>query len=80
MSGTESTSKSNQEVASEFASYYLQRITKEFAEDLDKMRSADDFRNEAMQVLVGALQQGISMFSPEDQRRVVESAATGKTQ
>ncbi|KAK0648761.1 ribosome-assembly protein 3-domain-containing protein [Cercophora newfieldiana] len=65
--------KTDKEVASEFTSYYLQRATKEFAEDLDKVRTADDFKNDAIHVLVNALQQGTAMFSPEEQRRVVET-------
>ncbi len=67
--------KSDQEVAAEFTSYYLQRATTEFAEDLDKVRAADDFKNDALQILVGALQQGTAMFSPEEQRRIVTAAA-----
>ncbi|OTA65928.1 hypothetical protein K449DRAFT_463008 [Hypoxylon sp. EC38] len=31
-------------ISQEFTSYYLQQSTKEFAEDLDKIRSADDFK------------------------------------
>ncbi|KAK5653531.1 hypothetical protein OQA88_8790 [Cercophora sp. LCS_1] len=70
--------KTNKEVAAEFSAYYLQRATKEFAEDLDKVRTADDFRNDAIHVLVDALQQGTAMFSPEEQRRIVETKSTGK--
>ncbi|KAK4099880.1 hypothetical protein N658DRAFT_497857 [Parathielavia hyrcaniae] len=66
---------SDQQVAAEFTSYYLQRATKEFAEDLDKVRSADDFKNDALQILVSALQQGTAMFFPEEQRRIVTAAA-----
>ncbi|KAL1835319.1 hypothetical protein VTJ49DRAFT_7040 [Mycothermus thermophilus] len=60
--------KSDKEVAAEFTSYYLQRATKEFAEDLDK--------NDALHVLIGALQQGTALFSPEEQRRIVTTAAS----
>ena len=67
--------KTQQEVSSEFTSYYLQRATKEFAEDLDKVRTADDFKNDAIHLLVNALQQGTALFSPEEQRRIVETAA-----
>lgn len=66
---------SDQQVAAEFTSYYLQRVTKEYAEDLDKVRSADDFKNDAFQILVSALQQGTAMFSPDEQRRIVTAAA-----
>ncbi|KAK4452042.1 ribosome-assembly protein 3-domain-containing protein [Podospora aff. communis PSN243] len=68
--------KTDKEVSSEFTSYYLERSTKEFAEDLDKVRTADDFKNDAISVLVDALQQGTAMFSPEEQRRVVETEVT----
>ncbi|CAJ2508819.1 Uu.00g138450.m01.CDS01 [Anthostomella pinea] len=59
--------------AADFTSYYLQQSTKEFAEDLDKIRSADDFKGDALPVLVKSLQQGTSMFSPADQKRVVDA-------
>ncbi|KAJ9134769.1 hypothetical protein NKR23_g9950 [Pleurostoma richardsiae] len=71
MSGTQgSSSKSDKEVSADFTSYYLQRATKEFAEDLDKIRTADDFKPEALPLLVHALQQGTATFSPADQRRI----------
>lgn len=70
--------KSDKEVEAEFTAYYLQRATAEFAEDLDKVRTADDFKNDAIHVLVNALQQGTAMFSPEEQRRVVETKTAGK--
>ncbi|KAK4228172.1 ribosome assembly protein 3, partial [Podospora fimiseda] len=66
--------KSDTQVRSEFNQYYLQRATKEFAEDLDKVRSADDFKRDdsaGIQMLIAALQQGTKMFSLEDMRRVV---------
>ena len=59
------------EASSEFTSYYLQRATKEFAEDLDKVRGADDFKNDAIGMLVHALRQGITMFSEDDQKRIL---------
>jgi ribosome assembly protein 3 len=68
-------SDTDQKVAADFTSYYLQRVTKEFAEDLDKVRAADDFKNDALQILVNALQQGTAMFSPEEQKRIVTAAA-----
>jgi ribosome assembly protein 3 len=58
-------------VSAEFTSYYLQRATKEFAEDLDKIRNADDFKSDAVPLLVHALEQGTALFSPEDQRRII---------
>jgi ribosome assembly protein 3 len=49
----------------------MQRATTEFAEDLDKIRGADDFKDDAMSLLIGALQQGTGVFSIEEQRRIV---------
>ena len=59
------------EVSAAFTKYYLQHATQEFAEDLDKVRAADDFRDDALPLLVNALQQGTSLFSMEEQRRIV---------
>ena len=66
-----------------FTSYYLQRATREFAEDLDTVRAADDFSSggggggggAALRTLVGSLTQGVEMFSPAERRRVVAAAA-----
>jgi ribosome assembly protein 3 len=71
MSSSLPSQKSDKQVAAEFTSYYLQRATQEFAEDLDKVRSAGDFRNDAVPLLVNALQQGTVLFSPEQQQRIV---------
>lgn len=74
MSGHSTTqnSKPDSDVAAEFSQYYLQRATQELAEDLDKVRGAEDFKNNAISMLIHALQQGADMFSPEDKRRIVE--------
>ena len=50
----------------------MQRLAIEFSEDLDQMRNADDFNDAALPVLVKALEQGVSMFTPEEQQRLVE--------
>ncbi|KAI1099836.1 ribosome-assembly protein 3-domain-containing protein [Jackrogersella minutella] len=64
----------NKDTASqEFTSYYLQQSTKEFAEDLDKVRSADDFKGDAVAMLVKSLQQGTTLFSAVDQKRVLDA-------
>lgn len=63
------------ELAEAFTGYYLQRATKEFAEDLDRVRTADDFKNDSLFVLLGALRQGTAMFSPDEQRRILTAAA-----
>ena len=43
----------------------------EFEEDLDRIRGADDFKDDALPLLINALQQGTSFFSVEEQRRIV---------
>ncbi|KAK3989684.1 ribosome-assembly protein 3-domain-containing protein [Cladorrhinum sp. PSN332] len=71
----QTTRKSDAQVRAEFTSYYLQRATQEFAEDLDKVRGADDFKRDdasGIQMLIAALQQGTGMFSLEEMRRVVD--------
>ncbi|GAP85216.2 putative ribosome assembly protein 3 protein [Rosellinia necatrix] len=67
------TAGEDQETAADFTSYYLQQSTKEFAEDLDKIRGADDFKGDALPMLVRSLQQGTSMFSAADQKRIVDA-------
>ncbi|KAK6953394.1 hypothetical protein Daesc_005697 [Daldinia eschscholtzii] len=62
----------------EFTSYYLQQSTKEFAEDLDKIRNADDFKGDAVAMLVKSLQQGTSLFSAADQERTVKARKSGE--
>lgn len=57
-----------------FAGYYMQQATKEFAEDLDKIRTADDFKGDALPLLINSLRQGTSMFTPADQKRVADAA------
>lgn len=58
----------------EFTSFYLQQATKEFAEDLDKVRNADDFKGDALPMLIKALRQGTALFSSADQRRIMGAA------
>ncbi|KAI0474263.1 ribosome-assembly protein 3-domain-containing protein [Xylaria cf. heliscus] len=71
----------DEDTAADFTSYYLQQSTKEFAEDLDKIRGAGDFKADALPMLINSLQQGTSMFSAADQRRIVgarQAGAAGK--
>lgn len=67
MSGR-STSASQQ---ADFSAMYLQRTTQELAEDLDKVRNADDFKADSVPFLVHALQQGTKQFTPQEQERIV---------
>ena len=50
--------------------FYLRQATKEFANDLDKLRSASDFRAGSVDVLVKALGQGRACFTADERRRV----------
>jgi ribosome assembly protein 3 len=59
------------EISAAFTKYYMQRATTEFAEDLDKIRGADDFRDDALPLLIKALQQGTEGFTGEEMKRVV---------
>lgn len=64
--------KSRQEVEQLFDATYLQQASKEFADDLDRLRTANDFKGDrSVQVLVAALRQGTSCFSEDEKRRVV---------
>lgn len=65
--------KSEEATRADFQSYYLQRATQELAEDLDKVRNADDFKSDSILYLVHALQQGASQFSESDQDRVLSA-------
>lgn len=62
----------NPKMTAAFKRYYMQRLAIEFSDDLDQMRNADDFNDAALPVLVKALEQGVSMFTPEEQQRLVE--------
>lgn len=55
----------------DFAAFYLQKLTQELSEDLDKVRNADDFKADSVPFLVHALQQGAGQFSGEQQERLV---------
>ena len=60
-----------------FQSQYLQRLTSELSGDIDKIRTADDFKTDSVSFLVHALQQGAGQFTKDEQRRVVDSLTDG---
>ena len=62
---------SAQSASSDFESFYLQQVTTEFADDLDKIRNARDFNEKSLGVLIAALKQGASMYSEEERRKVM---------
>lgn len=53
-----------------FDDFYLKQATKEFSSDLDKLRSASDFNERSVPMIVAALKQGRACFSAEDRGRV----------
>ncbi|KAL5627400.1 hypothetical protein BROUX41_003553 [Berkeleyomyces rouxiae] len=57
-----------------FSAYYLQRTTSELAEDLDRVRAAEDFKADSIPLLVHALQQGAATFTGAEQQRVAGAA------
>ncbi|CAK4034230.1 Hypothetical predicted protein [Lecanosticta acicola] len=58
-----------------FEEFYLRQVTKEFANDLDKLRSAGDFNEKSIPMLVRALKQGTSCFSQDDKQRISNALA-----
>ncbi len=46
-------------------------MTTEFADDLDKIRSASDFGEKSLSVLVAALKEGVSIYSEEERKKVI---------
>jgi len=57
--------------STDFASFYLRTITKELSDDLDKIRSANDFSEQSVPILIHALQQGHQIFSNEERERIM---------
>lgn len=49
-----------------FHDYYMKLVTTEFADDLDKLRKANDFNEKSLGVLINTLKQGSHVFSPAD--------------
>ncbi|KAF2177388.1 hypothetical protein K469DRAFT_376337 [Zopfia rhizophila CBS 207.26] len=58
----------------DFTSLYLRKVTAELADDLDKVREANDFTNRSMPMLIHALRQGESIFGVEEKRRIVSAS------
>lgn len=59
-----------------FKEWYLAQLTREFADDLDKLRSAPDWRestatsNGSLEILMHFLEQKVSTFDKEDRIRI----------
>lgn len=60
-----------------FEEVYLRQITHEFADDIDKIRQASDFKEKSLLVLVAALKQGATIYT-EEERRDWEGHSTKK--
>lgn len=57
-----------------FEAFYLKQTTREFSEDLEKLRAANDFKGQrSVELLVGALKQGTTTFSKDERKAVVET-------
>lgn len=57
---------SSSDAPADFETFYLQQVTREFADDLDKLRNASDFNEKSLSVLVAALKQGAKLYSEEE--------------
>lgn len=65
--------KAPQKDLEEFSSIYLKKITSELADDLVKVRDAQDFKASSLPMLVHALRQGSSIYSADEKKRVVNA-------
>ncbi|KAM3421958.1 putative membrane protein C3B8.06 [Cercospora zeina] len=65
--------KHKQDPHKAFEEFYLRQVTKEFANDLDRLRSAGDFNAKSLPLLISALKQGTACFGNDEKRKVVES-------
>ncbi|MCJ1477125.1 hypothetical protein MMC13_005796 [Lambiella insularis] len=54
-----------------FESLYLQAVTREFADDIDKVRNASDFRESSLPILIDALRQGAAIYGNDERERVM---------
>ncbi|MCJ1467477.1 hypothetical protein MMC07_006102 [Pseudocyphellaria aurata] len=50
----------------DFETFYLQQVTQEFADDIDKLRNASDFNEKSLPVLIATLKQGAKLYSEEE--------------
>ncbi|KAF2239464.1 hypothetical protein EV356DRAFT_528062 [Viridothelium virens] len=59
-----------------FKGFYLRKVTEELAEDLDKARSASDFSERSLPILIEALKQGVGTFTKEERIRIGRANAS----
>ncbi|KAK4613162.1 hypothetical protein CLAFUR0_13196 [Fulvia fulva] len=67
--------KPKQDPEKAFEDFYLRSATKEFANDLDKLRSAGDFSDRSVSMLIRSLGQGTKCFTKEERVRIGASLA-----
>lgn len=63
----------NKQDETKFSAYYLQQITHELSEDIDKVRVAEDFKSDSVSFLVHALRQGSSQFPVGGESAVIQN-------
>ncbi|KAL8841353.1 MAG: hypothetical protein Q9170_000984 [Blastenia crenularia] len=59
------------EEQTDFESYYLKQVTTEFADDLDKLRNASDFREDSLPILINALKGIARGYGEEEKAKVM---------
>jgi ribosome assembly protein 3 len=62
---------STQPEAQDFSSWYLSAVTSEFADDIEKLRSATDFKDSSVGILIEALKEGAELFGEEERALVL---------
>ena len=55
----------------DFDAFYLRQVVAGFAEDIEKLRKASDFKESSVPVLIQALKQGAGNFSEREKARVI---------
>lgn len=64
------------EAVADFDSWYLRQMTGEFADDLDRMRGANDFTDASLPVLIQALKECAATYTEEQKGKIVGGQAT----
>ncbi|KAL8825865.1 MAG: hypothetical protein Q9191_004151 [Dirinaria sp. TL-2023a] len=65
-------SEDPQASSKDFESFYLQQLTTEFADDLDRLRNANDFNDNSVPVLIEALKQTAKVYTEEEKEKVMK--------
>ncbi len=58
----------------DFESFYLKQVAGEFADDLDRLRNANDFSEKSMPILIETLKQTAKVYSEEEKRKAMGSS------